>query len=296
VLGVRRFVSALARRAGKGSLRLLGPRIAAEVVEQAIGEMVATTPIPGGQILFAAHTPLLIARARSLLTKEPDTVQWIDHFPQDAVMWDIGANVGQYSLYAACHKHARVVAFEPLAANYYILTKNLQLNHLEDRVVAYCVALGDRTRLGYLNTASAASGAALNQFGQLGDTCRYWSEQTLPLAQGMMAFSVDSFVRLFDPPFPSYLKIDVDGLELPILKGAKATLADERLKSVFVELSLSDPAERNGAVAILEEAGFGLTARGDIQTVGNEQAANHLFERVARPGQREMDLSRGSVA
>ena len=39
-------------------------------------------------------------RAETLFTKEPDMIDWIDSFPEDFVLWDIGANVGIYSIYA----------------------------------------------------------------------------------------------------------------------------------------------------------------------------------------------------
>ena len=47
----------------------------------------------------------------------------------------------------------------------------------------------------------------------------------------------------FQPPFPNYLKIDVDGLEWSILRGAKQTLGDSRLRSAMIELSVSNQDE-----------------------------------------------------
>ena len=42
-------------------------------------------------------------RATTFETKEPETLEWIDTIPKNSVLWDIGANVGLYSLYAARH-------------------------------------------------------------------------------------------------------------------------------------------------------------------------------------------------
>ena len=50
-------------------------------------------------------------RAKTLLTKEPETIEWIHTFGSDDIMWDIGANVGVYSLYAALRGN-RVCSFE----------------------------------------------------------------------------------------------------------------------------------------------------------------------------------------
>src|SRR5262245_15783933 len=49
------------------------------------------------------RTPSLRAlwRAETLLTKEPATIRWIDRFAPRDIFWDVGANTGIYSLYAA---------------------------------------------------------------------------------------------------------------------------------------------------------------------------------------------------
>ena len=44
--------------------------------------------------------------------------------PADAVLWDIGADIGSYALYAA-KRGVRVLAFEPSAATLYALTRNI---------------------------------------------------------------------------------------------------------------------------------------------------------------------------
>jgi hypothetical protein len=47
-----------------------------------------------GKILFYCPGVIPEWRARTLLTKEPETIQWINSFRDNDVMWDIGANVG----------------------------------------------------------------------------------------------------------------------------------------------------------------------------------------------------------
>ena len=81
------------------------------------------------------------------MTKEPDTIQWIDEFPEQTVFWDVGANVGVYSLYAATKPGVSVLSFEPLAANFHVLSRNIELNDFGHCVRAYCVALARETGL-----------------------------------------------------------------------------------------------------------------------------------------------------
>ena len=263
-------------------LRVIDARMRAQALEALSDRMITETPIPGGQLKFFAPFPLLQDRAATLLTKEPDMIRWIDGFKKDAVLWDIGANVGVFSLYAAARANCTVLSFEPSAANFYVLARNIQINHLNDRVTAYCVALSGTTELGVLNLASAAMGASLSQFGKVGEMSRYVSGDSGSATHGMMGFTIDDFIARFNPPFPTHIKMDVDGLELPILRGAAKTMRDPRMHAAMVELSITNLDERAQAIALLEGLGFTLVSQGDEQGTANEKAANHLFER--RPG------------
>ena len=95
----------------------------------------------------------------------------------------------------------------------------------------------------------------------------------------MIGFTIDDFVSRFAPAFPTHLKMDVDGLEGEILRGAAATLRDPRLISAMVELSVTDHDERRRALALLADAGLDLVSQGESQGANNEAAANHLFVR-----------------
>ena len=79
-------------------------------------------------------------RAKTMLTKEPETLEWIESFDQDDVLWDIGANVGIFSLYASLIGN-RVLAFEPAPGNYYLLSRNIEINDFDEKISAYCICL-----------------------------------------------------------------------------------------------------------------------------------------------------------
>jgi FkbM family methyltransferase len=279
---LHRLAFGIAIRLGAWPLKILAPGLRAELLERVTEEMVSVTSIPGNEICFYTPAPLLISRAASVLSKEEDTIQWIDGFEAGAVFWDIGANVGVYSLYAAIRKNVSVLSFEPSAANFHVLSRNIQLNQLGGQVTAYCIALSGRTELGVLNMSSPSMGAAISQFGQPGEMSPYWEGHTQAAVHGTIGFSIDDFIAHFDPPFPNYLKMDVDGLELPILRGAQRTLRDSRLQSMIVELSVSNKDENRIAQSLLEEAGFRFVSRGATQGTQTESAANHLFERANR--------------
>jgi FkbM family methyltransferase len=260
-------------------LRMMSQLQRGLALENMNSSMVSRVDVPAGSLLFATPTPLLQARAKSVMTKEPDTIRWIDGFEPGDVFWDVGANVGVFCLYAVRQRGVRVLAFEPSADNYAVLCRNVEINAFEERVAPYCIALSGETELGVLNSPSREMGASLHQFGQKGQTSRYWNGGNTTSAQGVVGFSIDDFIGQFRPPFPTRLKIDVDGLEWPILQGARNTLCDRRLKSVMAELPLSDEDERNRAMGWLSDAGLDLLSVGEVQESGGERAANHFFSR-----------------
>jgi FkbM family methyltransferase len=277
--GIKARLRKAARCVATLPLSVLGGSLRAQAMEDLSERAITETPVPHGTLRFWTPTPLLQYRAKSVLTKEPDMIPWLDSMEKDSVLWDIGANVGVYSLYAACCRGCRVIAFEPSAANFHALTRNIDLNRASDRVTAYCVALSGTTNLGVLNMTSAAMGSALSQFGSPGERSRYWSDQAPTSGHGMVGFTVDDFIAQFPIAFPTHLKLDVDGLEWAILKGAVGMLHDRRLRSVMVELTSTNEGERSSAIALLKECGLELASRGEVQATGTEKAANHLFVR-----------------
>lgn len=274
------FLSRL-RRVGMRLLslpvRIPTSRDRAAMIEEMAEGMVHRVRIRGGELAFHVPGALLYDRAAGMLSKEPDTLRWLDAMAAGDVLWDIGANVGVFSLYAAARARCRVLAFEPSAANFHFLARNLQLN-AGLRVDAYCVALAGRTGLGAMNLATPAAGMAMAQFGKPGEASPYW-DGPVSATHGMVGFTIDDFVARFEPPFPTHVKIDVDGLEPDILEGAAATLADARVRSVMAEVSLTDEQARGRSLAALEKAGFALLSRGEEQGGGAERAANHFFGR-----------------
>ncbi len=114
-------------------LRLLPAGQRADAVDALLSKPVVVDT-PHGKIRFLNHSRRSFGRARTILTKEPDSMAWIDAMQPGSVLWDIGANVGVLTLYAAMRGDIEVWAFEPAAVNYYNLVANCELNRLEKRV------------------------------------------------------------------------------------------------------------------------------------------------------------------
>jgi FkbM family methyltransferase len=268
------------RRLAVSSLGRLSASDRAAVLEYLVQTSETEIDVGGGALVLHTPFPGPLFRARYFHKKEPETLEWIHSFDPGDVLWDIGANVGMYSLYAAARQGVSVLAFEPAAANYNILTKNIVRNGLESRVSTYCLAVAERLALGVLNLSSEAAGAAVNQFGGPGDRSPYAAEHAPAASHGMLGVSIDDLTGRLGAAFPNHLKIDVDGLEPAIIRGGRRTLADERVKSVLIELGVAVVEDRADVVAEMKAIGFELTAQGEAQGQGSAKGVNHIFRRT----------------
>jgi FkbM family methyltransferase len=229
-----------------------------------------------GPLVFVTTHPQALLYPHDFETREPETLAWIEAFETPCRFWDVGANIGAFSLYAGLRPGVEVSAFEPAAASYGALCRNIEANDLGARVRAYCVALSDRTQLGSLNLSGTNAGSVFNVFASTEDC--FGNEIEVVSRQGMVGFSVDDFRRLFRLPAPNYLKIDVDSTEEQILAGASETLRDPDLRSVLIELEASDTARNHCLMGALEAAGLSLSLRGrEVQ----KDVVNGVFTRTS---------------
>lgn len=218
-------------------------------------------------------------RYETLLQKEPETIEWIDSFRPGETLWDIGANVGIYSVYAGV-RGTQVHAFEPHFANYYQLCINIGLNGLQDLVTPLCLALADRKAIAAMNLASVDFGTSMSSFGEALD---FRGNSYVPaFRQGMVGHDIDSLIGEFGMAVPNHVKIDVDGIELPIVRGAAQMLAREEVKSVSIELIESDAAQVDEVSEILARAGLRFLHKKQnaaFATPQTRDVLNYLFRR-----------------
>lgn len=176
-------------------------------------------------------------RAGHYHNKEPDTLDWIDtYFKEGDVIYDIGSNIGQYSLYAAktLKGNAQMLAFEPEALNFAKLNRNILLNNLGNTLTAYPIAVSDTTGIDHFYSKAFKTGAALHALGRA--ITQGEREFEPHNRQGIMAVSLDDLTGKYNAPFPTHIKVDVDGIEDRIVKGAYNTLRDPRLKTFLIEV------------------------------------------------------------
>lgn len=206
--------------------------------------------------------------------KEPETTAWLQRFAtSDDLVFDIGANIGAYSLVAAACG-AQVYAFEPAFQNFYTLNRNITLNHFDALIKAFPVAFSSKTLIDDFVYLDTTSGTSLGFYNQARKFHRDISHPEVEKAT--LIFSLDDFVATFGLAIPTLLKIDVDGAEREVLEGAMATLRNPRLRSVLVEIDhTQEDAER--LVSFVCAQGFVLESTHVRDTTTN----NYIFVRNA---------------
>ncbi|ADM10303.1 hypothetical protein PB2503_11279 [Parvularcula bermudensis HTCC2503] len=152
--------------------------------------------------------------------------------PEDLFL-DIGANVGSYTILAAGARQARAISFEPDPVTVRHLEENVVANGAESLVRIENCALGDCA-----GTLSFTTGQdAMNRVATASDR----AVQSVPVKRLDDIEGAASAV---------VAKLDVEGFEAPVLKGASTVLASKTL--LAVEAETADP----DVVSLLEGAGF----------------------------------------
>lgn len=229
---------------------------------------------------FAAPNELNEWRAATFASKEPETLEWIDSLPEGAVLWDIGANIGLYSCYAALRRGCRVYAFEPSVFNLELLARNVWLNEMTARVTLVPLALTDSLSESTLNMSTTQWGGAMSTFG------RTYSHDGAELRKKFefrtLGLSMDETLAKLGLPQPDFIKMDVDGIEHLILKGGPGVLS--RTRGVLVEINENFELQTSESRRSLEAAGLTLREKRHSDMFAGTEYANCYNQIWHRPG------------
>lgn len=156
-------------------------------------------------------------------TKDVDTLLAEEFMPKDAVVADVGANIGFKSLTYAELGAKKVFAFEPSSKPYKILS------HIKEPVIEpQKIALSDKSGLAKLLVSSGHSqGSTLNYDMRKAFPDVYEQEEY----ESVKKARLDAIIEDID-----FLKIDVEGHELEVLKGAEKLFLTQKPKVTQVEI------------------------------------------------------------
>lgn len=156
------------------------------------------------------------------------------------VVCDVGANIGDYSILAAKCCGARAYAFEPIPSTYSFMNQQILLNEVGEKVRGYCVALSDACGKIYFTDEDAVSHAVSEMDGKI--------EAEMSTLDALNINDI------------TFMKVDVEGFELSVLRGAAKALDNKNLNVVMAEYNGNDEKnkakEKDNIISYMHEYGF----------------------------------------
>lgn len=206
-----------------------------------------------------AHHPLGQYRTKAC-SKEPWTVEFIESIPQGCHLFDVGANVGSYTLLALA-RGLNVIAVEPFFENARMLKRNLALNGWSANGPSsnFCEvvegALGEQSGRAFFHVADMKAGSASHAMGgpARNPTDGFHSFR-------ISVFMMDELWHICEQGKPFFAKIDVDGGELSVMKGAQECLRSPAWQGLMIELNV---ARDQVILDMLKEMGWRMAAKWD---------------------------------
>jgi FkbM family methyltransferase len=220
---------------------------------------------------LVVQSEIEIWRAADFWTKEPETIAWIDSFAPGSVFFDIGANVGVFSLYAA-RKDIKTISFEPETDNASALRENSEINYPRPAIEECAISDFDGKSTFYVPKSGPGRSG-----GQVGDAVDESGREFTPAeSYEVETYKIDTLAGLLG--VPNHIKIDVDGHEWRILQGAAGTLALPEVKSVLVEVN-NCYADIDGYMKSFGFSDFNRFNGPDINRRANQKARNVIYTR-----------------
>lgn len=235
------------------------------------------------KLVFFTPNTLVKWRVKTILDKEPETLEWIDNFKlnKKKIFWDIGANIGLYSIYASRKKNLDIYAFEPSTSNLRVLSRNIYMNNLNKKINIVPFALNNvENHFLNFNENEFIEGGALNAFGEKKN---YEGKNFKPSnIYKTFGTTINKMIEEKNLNIPNYIKIDVDGIEHLILRKANKILKEKKIESILIELNENYQKQFNEIKNIFKNYNFVLKKKDRNDKYYGEKFAkiyNYIFEK-----------------
>ncbi len=198
--------------------------------------------------------------------KEPEVRYYIDTYVKDKdIFYDIGANVGVFSIYAAKrYPHISVYCFEPEYSNLNTLKENIICNDLMLRTKICSVAVSNFVGLSMLHLQDISTGSAAHTESKKPINM---TDEGYPVlwSEGIFSATLDYLCEQLGI-IPNTMKIDTDGNEDKVLEGGIKTLSNPILRSLVIEMPHDDAEKSRYCYKLLKSAGLRLEWSDRIKT------------------------------
>jgi FkbM family methyltransferase len=213
---------------------------------------------------------------------EEEVYEYIMKIPRGAVFFDLGASIGNFSLFSAA-RGLKTYAFEPDPKNFEALELNRRANEFAE-LRTFEIAISDGANPhGILmsNSKKQRRGDHHKVLRVLENSAHSSVVGQLDTEQTVRTVSLDQAIEQLNLPVPDYMKIDIDGSEVAFFKGAAKTLPNPKLKSLMIELYKESPFYPC-LLRTLADANFELEAEFQITSAGQLEAGLFNMEFVRK--------------
>jgi len=203
---------------------------------------------------------------------EDNIKEYIDSLPKDSIFYDLGANLGWFSLYAA-NLGLQVYAFEVDKNNFFGLQKNIEANpNLLDKIFIFNQGIADKKRNINLRFSDDTIGGHHKtlELPNFSATSGIIANKKIEI----IVDSLDNIIKDNNLPFPDHLKVDIDGSEYAFLLGANEIL--NHAKSMVIEF-WTESEYYNESIRILNT--FGFKQKTIYPIFGESNLYNFVFEK-----------------
>ncbi len=187
-------------------------------------------------------------------TYEPKNVEAIQKtVREDDIAYDVGAHVGYFSVLMGdiVGSGGQVIAFEPRGLNLGYLQRHVSVNNC-DNIKIVSKALGDHSGHARLETRTGSGTGYISDSGD----------------EAVEITSIDELVESGALPPPTFLKIDVEGGEMAVLRGARKVIATQRPRMILATHGDEIDAECR---ALLREWNY------DMQDIDHESGTKEMI-------------------
>jgi FkbM family methyltransferase len=192
-----------------------------QIGSRTLGTAVAVPFVDGTRLLIRAGMHGATGNVYVGLMEYEDMAFVLHLLRKDVAFLDVGANVGVYSILAA-GRGANVLAIEPVPGTYEQLLDNIHLNRFHDRIDARNMGVGSEPGALQFSTQTGPTNHVLAP-GEAGDHA--------------VTVTVDALDTIAAGWAPTMIKIDVEGFEANVIRGAAGLLAQTSLQAVLIELN-----------------------------------------------------------
>ncbi len=235
----------------------------------------------GETLTFFSPNFLIDLLIKDFYSKEPETIEWIDNFKKNEkiIFWDIGSNIGLYSIYAAItHENIEVISFEPSTSNLRILSRNIFINKLHEKISIFQIPLGkNKNQFLKFNERKFNEGESHNSLDENID----FEGKKLDSNNSYTIFStnIDQIIEDGILKVPSYIKIDVDGIEHLLLKGGLKLLKNPKVLEIQIEINENYIEQMNTVKKIMSNSMFKLKEkkRNDLNNYYKDQKFSKIY-------------------